>query len=83
VFRSSLPESERLSVEQLVGDLNKAGKEARHFEDTKGIIETIVAEHQPGDVVLIMSNGGFDNIHRRLVDALQHSDASQDQRPVQ
>ena len=77
VFRSSLPEAERLSVDQLVGDLKRAGKDARHFDDTSGIIATIVAEHQPGDVVLIMSNGGFDGIHRKLVDALQQSHADQ------
>ena len=77
VFRSSLPEAERLSVDQLVADLKRAGKDARHFDDTSGIIATIVAEHQPGDVVLIMSNGGFDGIHRKLVDALQQSHAGQ------
>ncbi|MDP2227856.1 MAG: UDP-N-acetylmuramate:L-alanyl-gamma-D-glutamyl-meso-diaminopimelate ligase [Moraxellaceae bacterium] len=34
------------------------------------IIEKIVAEVQPGDQVLIMSNGGFGGIHRKLVQAL-------------
>jgi UDP-N-acetylmuramate-alanine ligase len=32
-----------------------------------------VAEREPGDVVLIMSNGGFEGIHRRLVTALQQA----------
>ncbi len=83
VFRSSLPDSERLSVDQLVTDLTRAGKDARHFEDTAGIIDAIVAEHQPGDVVLIMSNGGFDGIHRKLVDALQRSQAGRESAPSQ
>jgi UDP-N-acetylmuramate: L-alanyl-gamma-D-glutamyl-meso-diaminopimelate ligase len=73
VFRSTLPAPERLSVEELVGDLRDAGGRARHLETVDGIIETIVAERRPGDVVLIMSNGGFEGIHRRLVTALQQA----------
>jgi UDP-N-acetylmuramate: L-alanyl-gamma-D-glutamyl-meso-diaminopimelate ligase len=73
VFRSTLPDGERLSVEQLVSDLHGEGKRARHVDTVEGIIQTIVAERQPGDVVLIMSNGGFEGIHRRLVAALQQA----------
>ena len=36
------------------------------------IVDTIVQEHHDGDVVLIMSNGGFGGIHRKLLRALQH-----------
>ena len=75
--------SERLSVDQLVSDLTRAGRDARHFEDTAGIIDAIVAEQQPGDVVLIMSNGGFDGIHGKLVDALQQSQAGRESAPSQ
>ena len=71
VFRSTLPETERLSVDELVDEICKAGRRARHVGDTGHIIETIVAERQPGDVVVIMSNGGFDNIHRRLLARLR------------
>ena len=73
VFRSTLPEPERLSVEQLVADVRGSGGRARHVDTVDGIIRTIVEERQPGDVVLIMSNGGFEGIHRRLVDALQQA----------
>jgi UDP-N-acetylmuramate: L-alanyl-gamma-D-glutamyl-meso-diaminopimelate ligase len=73
VFRSALPEGERLSVDQLVADLRRENRRARHVDTVDGIIETIVAERQPGDVVLIMSNGGFEGIHRRLVAALQQA----------
>jgi UDP-N-acetylmuramate: L-alanyl-gamma-D-glutamyl-meso-diaminopimelate ligase len=37
------------------------------------IIDTIVAERRDGDVVVIMSNGGFDGIHRKLVARLQQA----------
>jgi len=70
VFRSSLPESERLSAEQLVDDLVKQGQHARHIPDVDRIISTIVSEHVPGDVVVLMSNGAFGGIHKKLVQAL-------------
>ena len=72
VYRSSLPEDQRLSVDQLVADLTGAGRSARHIDTIEAIIDTIAREHAEGDVVLIMSNGGFGGIHRKLVTALQH-----------
>jgi len=72
VYRSSLPEDQRLSVDRLVSDLTAAGRSARHLDNIETIIETIVREQREGDVVLIMSNGGFGGIHRKLVHALQH-----------
>jgi UDP-N-acetylmuramate: L-alanyl-gamma-D-glutamyl-meso-diaminopimelate ligase len=71
VFRSSLPEAERLSPEQLVNDLRARGRQARHIPEVDDIIQTVVAEHREGDVVVLMSNGGFGGIHRRLLQALE------------
>ena len=65
-----VPEGERLSSRQLVEDLTKRGKAAVHFEDTESIIDDLAATSTRGDVILIMSNGGFDNIHERLLEAL-------------
>jgi UDP-N-acetylmuramate: L-alanyl-gamma-D-glutamyl-meso-diaminopimelate ligase len=70
VFRSSLPEAERLSADELVTDLRSQGKRARHIPEVDEIIRTIVAEHRHGDIVVLMSNGGFGGIHRRLLQAL-------------
>jgi UDP-N-acetylmuramate: L-alanyl-gamma-D-glutamyl-meso-diaminopimelate ligase len=70
VFRSSLPESERLSAEELVADLRGAGQRARHIPEVDDIVATIVREHRDGDVVVLMSNGGFGGIHRKLLQAL-------------
>ncbi|WP_299198579.1 UDP-N-acetylmuramate:L-alanyl-gamma-D-glutamyl-meso-diaminopimelate ligase [uncultured Amphritea sp.] len=39
--------------------------------DTAEVIAELVAEAQPGSHIVIMSNGGFDGIHTRLVNALQ------------
>ena len=73
VFRSTLPEAERLSVDELVADLESAGRRARHVNGVDAIVDTIVAERKDGDVVVIMSNGGFDGIHRKLVARLQQA----------
>ncbi len=70
VFRSSLPEPERLSAEQLVADLRAAGKRARHIPAVDDIVAAIAKEQRMGDLVVIMSNGGFGGIHQKLIDAL-------------
>ena len=71
VFRSSLPEEERLSLPQLVAHLNGRGRAARQAVSVDDIVSTVAAEHQPGDLVVVMSNGGFEGIHRRLLSALE------------
>jgi UDP-N-acetylmuramate: L-alanyl-gamma-D-glutamyl-meso-diaminopimelate ligase len=70
VFRSNLPEAERLSAEQLVEDLRVAGRRARHIPEVDEIVSTIAAEGREGDVVVLMSNGGFGGIHQKLLKAL-------------
>ena len=70
VFRSSLPEAERLDAGRLVADINSHGGRARHIAENDDIIGTIVREHRDGDVVVLMSNGGFGGIHDKLLKAL-------------
>ena len=71
VFRSSLPESERLSAESLVADLKTDGVDARYIPDVDDIVRTVAKDAREGDLVIIMSNGGFDNIHQKLLTALE------------
>ena len=70
VFRSTLPEAERLSESQLVSDLQAAGVSARHLPDVDTIVEQVSAAARAGDLVIVMSNGGFGGIHRKLLEAL-------------
>jgi UDP-N-acetylmuramate: L-alanyl-gamma-D-glutamyl-meso-diaminopimelate ligase len=70
VFRSSLPPDERLSEDLLVSDLQKNGTAARHLPDVDTIVREVSKEARPGDLVVIMSNGGFGGIHRKLLEAL-------------
>ena len=70
VFRSTLPEMERLSVPRLVDDLRKAGQSAHAPASVDEIVSIIAQQHRPGDLVVVMSNGGFGGIHRRLLAAI-------------
>ncbi|MGE5359515.1 MAG: UDP-N-acetylmuramate:L-alanyl-gamma-D-glutamyl-meso-diaminopimelate ligase [Bacteroidales bacterium] len=70
VYRSSLPEAERLSVEQLVADLNRQGRHARTIAGVDNIVATVASERRAGDLVVIMSNGGFGGMRGKIVEAL-------------
>ena len=72
MFRSKLPEAERLSVPQLVRDLEGRGRRARAPESLEAIVALVAAEHRAGDLVVVMSNGGFGGIHGKLLAALGH-----------
>ena len=65
-----IPPKERFSSQQLVNDLKKLGKDAHYFPDTDEIIDFLMGEAKSGDLILVMSNGGFDNIHERLLKSL-------------
>ncbi len=73
VFRSTLPDAERLSTEQLVIDLKASGVDARYIPNTDDIVATVSRESKDGDLVVIMSNGGFDDIHQKLLAALEQT----------
>jgi UDP-N-acetylmuramate: L-alanyl-gamma-D-glutamyl-meso-diaminopimelate ligase len=65
-----IPSGQHFSSQKLVEDLIQHGKPAYFFTDTDSIIDFLVGEAKPGDLVLIMSNGAFDNIHARLLESL-------------
>lgn len=66
-----VPARERFSAERLVADLQRRGQNAHYFTGTDEILDFLEQRLLPGDVVLIMSNGGFDNIHERLLERLR------------
>jgi UDP-N-acetylmuramate: L-alanyl-gamma-D-glutamyl-meso-diaminopimelate ligase len=70
VFRSTLPPEERLSEDKLVADLQQLGTAARHLPDVDTIVNAVAGEAHPGDLIVVMSNGGFGGIHRKLLEAL-------------
>ena len=46
------------------------GDKARAFDDLNKLVQAIAAAAQPGDHVLVMSNGGFGGVHQKILDAL-------------
>jgi UDP-N-acetylmuramate: L-alanyl-gamma-D-glutamyl-meso-diaminopimelate ligase len=67
---NKIPPKERFSSQQFVNDLINQGKDAHYFPDTDEIIDFLITEAKSGDLILVMSNGGFDNIHERLLKSL-------------
>ncbi|MFC1862792.1 UDP-N-acetylmuramate:L-alanyl-gamma-D-glutamyl-meso-diaminopimelate ligase [Thermodesulfobacteriota bacterium] len=65
-----IPPKERFSSRKLVESLIKREVTATYSTDTGQLLREILDKVRPGDVVLIMSNGSFDNLHDRLLDSL-------------
>ncbi len=71
VFRSeAIPEGDRLLPERVVAQVAEMGVPASFGEDVPRIVEQLAREAEPGDVLAILSNGGFGDIYRRLPAAL-------------
>ena len=65
-----IPSEERLDVDKVLNSLSKENVKANYFPDVTGIVEHLKNNCRFGDIVLIMSNGKFENIHQRLLEAL-------------
>ncbi len=70
VFRSSLPPDQQLDVQQVIAELKASGKDARYIPQVDDIVSTVAQDTKVGDLVVVMSNGGFENIHQKLLTAL-------------
>jgi UDP-N-acetylmuramate: L-alanyl-gamma-D-glutamyl-meso-diaminopimelate ligase len=70
VFRTRVAEDERLSPDALVADLVAKGRSAHAAASTEDIVDTVRREAAGGDLVVVMSNGGFDGVHEKLLEAL-------------
>ena len=67
VFKSeAIPERERLNLDTVVAAIGGQGKHARIFADADSIVRTAAPEMRPGDIVTILSNGGFGGIYEKL-----------------
>jgi UDP-N-acetylmuramate: L-alanyl-gamma-D-glutamyl-meso-diaminopimelate ligase len=67
VFRSdAVPENERLELPALAAEIEGNGRRARLLADADAIVQTAAPEMRTGDVVAILSNGGFGGIYEKL-----------------
>jgi UDP-N-acetylmuramate: L-alanyl-gamma-D-glutamyl-meso-diaminopimelate ligase len=62
-----IPEEERLNPEAVVTAIAKAGRTAFYEENADAIVDRIVPMLRRQDIVAVFSNGGFDNIHEKLL----------------
>jgi UDP-N-acetylmuramate: L-alanyl-gamma-D-glutamyl-meso-diaminopimelate ligase len=71
VFKSeSIPAPERLHPEHVVAALTMRGTPASLFADADAIVDAIAPQLRAGDIVAILSNGGFGNIYQKLPNAI-------------
>jgi len=74
VFKmDAIPEEERLDVNTLAAQISQTGRRVQVLEDADRIVDAIAPELRPGDVVAILSNGGFGGIYEKLPKRLRES----------
>ena len=61
-----IPEAERLHPDDVVRALGSAGTPAELLPDVNAIVDSIAPRLASGDVVALLSNGGFDGIYEKL-----------------
>ncbi len=66
-----IPEKERLNPKAVVDAIAKAGRAAFYEKNAAAIVDRIVPMLRAKDVVVVFSNGGFDNIHEKLLNRLK------------
>lgn len=72
VFKSEvIPPGERLDLPAVAAAIQKHGRHARIISSVEGIVQLTAPEMRPGDVVAILSNGGFDGIYEKLPERLR------------
>jgi len=76
-YRSDvIPEAERLDLAVVAAQIQKHGRRARMVPSVDGIVQLVAPEMRSGDVVAILSNGGFGGIYEKLPERLKSMNAS-------
>ncbi len=65
-----IPENDRLDPIKLAADIVALGGVSHYLADNAAIIAAVKAEAKAGDVVAVLSNGGFGGIHKQLLEQL-------------
>jgi UDP-N-acetylmuramate: L-alanyl-gamma-D-glutamyl-meso-diaminopimelate ligase len=75
----AIPEAERLDLAAVAAQIQKHGRRARIVPTVEGIVQLVAPEMRSGDVVAILSNGGFGGIYEKLPERLKSLATSQPQ----
>lgn len=65
-----IPENERLDPDRLAADIARLGGHGWYLPDLESIIDKVKGAAESGDVIAVLSNGGFGGIHEKLLAAL-------------
>ncbi len=68
--QAKITETDRFSSQELIDDLKIIGKTANVFSSADEIVKHLKKSAKPSDIILIMSNGGFDGIYQKLMKEL-------------
>jgi UDP-N-acetylmuramate: L-alanyl-gamma-D-glutamyl-meso-diaminopimelate ligase len=69
--QAKIAEMDRFSTDELIADLKKLGRAANLYNSADEIVEDLSKKAKREDVILIMSNGGFDGIYEKLITKLK------------
>jgi UDP-N-acetylmuramate: L-alanyl-gamma-D-glutamyl-meso-diaminopimelate ligase len=74
VFRAQqLGDENRMEPEAVAESVRELGKSAQVLPSADAIADHLAAEAEPGDVLLVMSNGSFDGLCEKLLTKLGQS----------
>jgi UDP-N-acetylmuramate: L-alanyl-gamma-D-glutamyl-meso-diaminopimelate ligase len=67
-----IPERDRMSVARVIQEINRQCKDSRAvaINTAQDIANHVAADAAIGDIVLVMSNGGFDGVHEKILQSL-------------
>jgi UDP-N-acetylmuramate: L-alanyl-gamma-D-glutamyl-meso-diaminopimelate ligase len=65
-----VPEAERLDPDRLSHDIGAFGGHGWYLPGVPEIVDLVSKEAKPGDVIAVLSNGGFGGIHQKLLDRM-------------
>jgi UDP-N-acetylmuramate: L-alanyl-gamma-D-glutamyl-meso-diaminopimelate ligase len=66
-----IPANDRLDPQQLAADIARHGGHGWYLTGIDEIVEQVKASTRPGDVIAVLTNGGFGGIHQKLLAALE------------
>ena len=69
-LKASDADTDLMDIDAVVRTIEARGVPARSYNGADALLEPLLETVRPGDVALVMSNGGFGNLHERLLDAL-------------
>jgi UDP-N-acetylmuramate: L-alanyl-gamma-D-glutamyl-meso-diaminopimelate ligase len=68
-----LPAEQRLDAKRLVEEMGRRGVHAAYLPTADDIVRSVAPQLAPGDLACVMSSGGFDGIHAKLLAALRET----------